>query len=207
MRNKQLDERLRYLQHYMWSSYAGYIEKNKQLPYIEYAPVLSEMSGKKKEWPENYKKFVDSGVAEDDLEFKKILKESHKSIGGKGFTIWIDKLYQELVDSVGESEDVSFRHISESLESRVVLEVLSGLLNVGVEEFCKHRRNSSIRALTASCLIRYSGKSQREIAELLNFGGGSAVSKQLTQYRELLTKDKTLIKLQNKADKLLNDKR
>ena len=30
MRNKPLEEKLLYLQHYMWSSYAGYIDKNKQ---------------------------------------------------------------------------------------------------------------------------------------------------------------------------------
>ena len=207
MRNKPLDERLGYLQHYMWSSYAGYIDKNKQLPYIEYAPILSEMTGKKNEWPENYKRFVESGVAEDDLEFKKILKASPKSIGGKGFTIWIDKLYQELVDGIGESEDVSFRHTSKTLSSEAVLGVLSELLDIEVEEFSKRRRCSYVRALAAGYLIRYSGKSQREVAGLLGFGSGSAVSKQLAQYRELFTNDKQLVKLQNKADKLLDEKR
>ena len=207
MRNKPLEERLSYLQHYMWSSYAGYIDKSKQQSYVEYAPVLSEMSGKRREWRKNYKEFVDSGAAEDDLEFKKILKDSHKCIGDKGFTDWVDKLYQELVDSVGESEDVSFRHISKTLDSGVVLGVLSEQLNVGVEEFSKRQRGSYIRALAASYMIRYSGKSQREVAVLLGIGSGSAVSKQLAQYRELLIKDKQLIKLQNKADKLLDEKR
>ena len=207
MKRKTLEERLLYLKHYMWSSYAGYIDKSKKLPYIEYAPILSEMSGKKKEWPGNYKKFVDSGVAEDDLEFKKILKESPKSIGGKGFTNWIEKLYQKHIDSVGESEDVSFRHIGVLLDSGVVLDILTGLLKISGEELSRRRRNNSDRALIAHCLIRYSGKSQREVAQILGFGSGSAVSKQLTKYRELLAKDKKLVKLQKKADKLLYEER
>jgi hypothetical protein len=71
------------------------------------------------------------GNCEDDL--KVALKESPRSIGGDGFRAWIDKLYQQRVETHARPEDVSFRHISEPLPAAEVLRILAMVLDVDID--------------------------------------------------------------------------
>jgi REP element-mobilizing transposase RayT len=194
MRNKPLEQKLPYLRQYSWSSYAGYINKRKRVEFVEYLPVLSEMPGKgEKDWSRNYKRFVESGVAKDDVEFNKILKMSPKSIGGKEFNKWVDNLYQKIVDGYGSVEDVSFRHVIEPVSVDIVLKTIVDIFSVELDSICKKNGDGLIRAIVSRYLMRYSGKSQREIALLLGVSSGSAISRSISRYKEILSSDKKLI--------------
>ncbi len=184
MREKPIGEKIRYLRQYPWSTYQGYIGERKKSDYVEYDPILGEMSGKQKEWPKRYRRFVETGLAEDDEEFKAVLKESPRSIGSAGFRAWIDEMYDKRAEIHGAPEDISFRRITEPLDPSLVLKNIAGVLKVDVEDFSRRRRNSLLRAIAARYLIRYSGLDQRGVAGLLNAGSGAAISKQLNRHAE-----------------------
>ena len=192
MKNQPIEERIKALRAYPWSSYPSYIELRKAFDFIEYGPLLAEMSGKRHEWRKRYREFVESGLAESDEDFRVALKESPRSIGSDGFRAWIDELYQKRVETHARPEDVSFRHITEPLPAGDVLGILTEIFGVEVDEFKRRRHNSPLRAVAARSLMRYAGLSQRDVADLLNVGSGAAVCNQLSRLSEKLAKNRRL---------------
>lgn len=159
MRNKPLEEKLPYLRQYSWSSYAGYIYKRKRQDFVEYLPVLSEMPGNnERDWRKNYKRFVESGAAIDDIEFNKVLSESAKSIGGKEFNKWVDKLYQKIIDGCSNIEDISFRHSIVTINHDIVLKTVADIFGMDIAGIYGKCGNGHIRAIASRYLIRYSGR-------------------------------------------------
>jgi putative transposase len=197
---KPIEERIQTLRAYRWSSYLSYIGKRKAFDFVEYGPLLSEMSGRKGEWPKRYREFVESGLAESDEEFKVALKLSPRSIGGDQFRAWIDELHLDKLAKQARPEDVSFRHITEPLPANDVLEILAELFDVEVDEFSRRRHGSPLRAVAARLLIRFAGLSQRDVADLLEIGSGSAVSKQLAALPAKVADDRRLRRLVKKAE-------
>jgi len=206
-KHKPIEERIKTLRAWRWSSYPSYIGKSKALDFVEYGPLLAEMSGKRREWPKRYREFVESGLAESDDDFKVALKESPRSIGGDGFRAWIDELYQKRLEKHARPEDVSFRRITEPLPPEDVLAVLADVFDVEVSEFGRRRRGSPLRAVAAKLLMRYAGKSQRDVADLLDIGGGAAVCNQLNRLTAKLSKDRRLRRQVERAEERLEEKR
>ncbi len=209
IKHKPIQEKIEYLRGYRWSSYQSYIGKQKALDFVEYGPMLAEvaqrLNSSKRVRQGAYRKCVESGLAQDDEDFKVAMKKSPRSIGGSDFRAWIDELYEKMVEEHAEPEDVSFRHITEPLSSDTVMEVLCDILKVEAGEFRQRRRNSPLRGIAAKYLLRYAGQTQREAAKLLGAGSGSTISKHLTRLRDRLPEDKKLARLLRKAQKRLND--
>jgi len=216
MKRKPIEERIKALRAHRWSSYPSYIGLRKALDFVEGGPLLAEMcsssrrmSGraKRREWPKRYREFVETGLAEDDDDFKQALKESPRSIGGDAFRAWVDDLYQKLVESHARPEDVSFRHVTEPLPADDVLAVLGDVFGVEVEEFKRRRHSSPLRAVAARFLVRYAGLGQRDVADLLSIGSGSAVCKQLAALPGKMAKDRRLRRQVKLAEKRLKEAR
>jgi len=199
MKSKPVAERISILRAYRWSSYPGYIGVSKPLDFVDYGPLLGEMTGKRSERPKRYREFVESGLAETDEDFAAALKESPLSIGGDGFRAWIDDLYQKRVETHARPEDVSFRHIAGPLPANEVLAVLSRIFDVEEDVFLRRSHGSALRAVAARFLILYSGLSQRDAANILNMGSGAAVCNQIKSLPHRL-KDGGLRKTFQKAD-------
>jgi putative transposase len=199
MKDKPIEERIKYLRFYRWSSYPGYIGQCKALDFVDYGPLLGEMAGKRRERPKRYRQFVESGLAESDADFKAAMKESPRSIGSDGFRAWIAELYQKRIETHARPEDVSFRHITEPLPAKDVLAVLIRIFAVEETAFFRRGRSSALRAVAAYFLIRCSGLSQRDAAKMLNIGSGAAVCNQLKSLPDKL-KDRGLRKTFQKAD-------
>ena len=191
-RYKPIEERIKTLRNYQWSSYPGYISKSKAIDFVEYSTLLSEMNGKEKEWPKHYREFVETGLADSDEDFKVAMMLSPRCIGGDNFRAGIDELYQKRLSQHARPEDVSFRHITESLSADNVLHVLSDIFEVDISEFNHRRQNSALRAVAALQLIRYAGQTQREVADLLNIGSGAAVCNQLKRLPGKLANNRQL---------------
>ncbi len=192
IKKKPIEEKIRYLREYPWSTYLSYIGKRKRYDFVDYGPILGEMSGKRREWPKRYREFVESGLAEDDEETKLALKESPLSIGSEEFRVWIDELHNKLSRKHNKPEDVSFRRITEPLKPREVLKVLAEELSTAEEEFKKQRRNSMLRGIAGRYLCRYAGMSQREAAEMLDVRSGAAISKQARRLAAALPRKRNL---------------
>ena len=203
-KRKPIEERIKVLRAHRWSSYPSYIGRRKALDFVEYGPLLAEMSGKRRDWPKRYRQFVESGLAESDDDFKVALKESPRSIGSDGFRAWVDELYQKRLEKHTRREDVSFRHITEPLPPDDTLAILAEIFDVEVSEFSRRRHNSPLRAVAARCLIRYSGLSQRDVADLLHIGSGSAVCNQLNTLREKWFKNKRVCKQIKQTERRLD---
>jgi hypothetical protein len=161
--------------------------------------MLAEMGGKSKVRPKRYREFVEAGLKEEDEDFKGALTASPRSVGGDSFREWVDEIYQKLVEKSDVKEDVSFRSITEPMEARQVLEVLAEALDVEVEEFSRHRRNSVLRGIAGRLLIRYSGLTQRTVAELLGVATGASISVQMRRAGEALAADRVLSRQVDKA--------
>lgn len=207
MKRKPIEERIKALRAYPWSSYPSYIGKAKDLSYVEYGPLLAEMSGKRREWPKRYREFVETGLAQSDDDFKVALKESPRSIGGDGFRARIDEVYQKMLETHSRPEDVSFRRITEPLKPEEVITILSGIFKVEVDEFNRRQHSSPLRAVAIRFLLRYSGLTQRDVADLLNIGSGAAVCNQLNRLPDKLSKDRRLRRLVKQAEEQLEEKR
>lgn len=191
-KNKPIEARIAALRAWRWSSYPSYIGKRKALDFVEYSPVLAQMSSSQQDWPKRYREFVESGLAKSDDDVRMALKRSPRSIGNDGFRAWIDELYQKRVQAHARREDVSFRHITEALSSDEVMVILAEIFGVEMEAFKRRSRNNPLRAVAAHMLMRYAAQSQRDVADLLNMGSGSAVCKQLKALPGKLSKDRPL---------------
>ena len=192
LKRKPIEERIRALGAYRWSSYPSYIGRGKALDFVDYGPLLAEMHGRKREWPKRYREFVETGLAESDEDFKAAMKRSPWSIGSDGFRARINELYQKGVETHARPEDVSFRCISQPLSANKVMAILGEIFEVEIEDFSRRRQSSPLRAVGAHFLIRYTRLSQRDAADLLHIGSGSAVCKQLSRLADKLAKDRRL---------------
>lgn len=181
LKDKPIAERVEALRAYAWSSYPGYIGKHKALEFVDYGPLLGQMQGGERDRPKCYREFVEMGLAESDDDFKAVLKQSPRCIGGQGFRVWIDELYEQRLANHARPEDVSFRHRAEPLPVSEVMGCLAEVFGVGTAEFYRRGRGAPWRAVAARCLLRYAGMSQRDVADHLGMGSGAAVCNQLTR--------------------------
>ena len=74
-------------------------------------------------------------------------------------------------------------------------------------KFRRRRRNSSLRAVAARLLVRYAGYTQRDVADHLGIGGGSAVCNQLKRLSERVPRDKRLRALLEESESKLDEKK
>ena len=192
MKDRPMEERIRHLRQYPWSSYPAYIGKSKPQEFVDYGPMLAKMGGTRRERPKRYRDFVESGLAESDDDFQMALKESPRSIGGDAFRGWVDGLYQKLIETHGHPEDVAFRRITEPMTADRVLGILAEVFEVGVGEFLERRRDSPLRSVAAHFLCRHAGLTQREAAAVLKMGSGAAISHQLRKLALNAEKDRLL---------------
>ena len=67
-----LRERIDMLRRYCWSSYRGYIGRAAPLEFVDYAPMLAmTKAATKAKRPGEYRKFVESGIAESDRDLQR----------------------------------------------------------------------------------------------------------------------------------------
>jgi len=196
--HKPIKERIKNLRAHRWSSYPSYIGDCKGFDFVEYGPLLEQMTPRRGSGQSGrqraYREFVESGLAESDEDFKLALRESPRSIGSAGFRAWIDELYQKRVETHARPEDVSFRHNTEPLSPETVLRCVAETLGVDERAFMRRTRRSVLRSVAARFLIRYAGLSQRDAARYLGIGSGSAVCNQLKRLALRLEADRLLRK-------------
>jgi REP element-mobilizing transposase RayT len=207
MKREPMAERMNYLRRYPWSSYPGYIGRRKPWEFVASAPILALMNCPSKERPTRYRRYVESGLAEDDEEFAQAMNASPLAIGSEDFRERILGLYRQLTRKRSKPEDVSFRKLIQPLNAREVLETLAKAFGVEVEAFRERRRDSPLRGVAARMLCRYAGLSQREAAEELCIGSGSAVSRQLAMLNSRLEKDRRLKKVVRDTEGELENRR
>lgn len=201
------------------AGYPSYIGRSKALDFVDYDPMLEAMGGKRREQVKRYRAFVERGLRESDQgrsgragrhgvpgeDFKTALKESPHAIGGEQFRAGVADLYRKLVETHKRPEDVAFRRAAQALSPDTVLDILAETVGVGRESFLQRRRNSPWRAIAARVLVRFSGLTQREIADRLKMGTGGAVSAQIRRLPSLLAVDRRLCRSVAQAEARLGE--
>jgi len=202
-----MEERIRHLRQYRWSTYRSYIGKCEALDFVEYGPILAMSHGRQSQWPKRYREYVEAGLAESDDEFQAALAASPRSIGSEGFRAWVDDLYQKLVEGHSTREDIAFRRITEPLAVEAVLNTVAEVLDVEISSLRERRRNSPLRAIAARMLIRFAAQTQRQAAEHLCMGTGGAVSAQVRRLSSLLDEDARLRSATARIERRLAERR
>ena len=159
-KSKPRKERIVHLHAYPWSSYPSYIGGAKPLSFVDYTPILAMVGSRRGRSRSAYRRYVDSGLAETDQEFQQILNASPCAIGEEGFRLWVERLRAQAMGKRSRKEDVSFRRMVAPLAPTAVLNIVAKAFGAAPEDFAQRRTNSSLRAVAAKCLVRYSGQSQ-----------------------------------------------
>lgn len=204
MRQKSWEERIQHLRQYQWSSYPGYIGLRKPFAFVDAGPFLAQMRCRPTELPTRYREYVETGLAGNDDEFRRALKESPLCIGGELFRRKVQERYDALGRKHRRPEDVSFRKVVRVLSPQEIMNILAEVFQVEVAEFGERRRDSPRRSVAARMLCGYGGLSQREAAEVLRMGSGSAVSRQIAHLADRLENDPRLRKLCSSAEAKLD---
>jgi hypothetical protein len=131
MRGLPLKERIRRLREYPWSSYRSYIGARKRFEFVDYEPVLALVGGRESRRGLAYRKFVDSGIAETDEEFRVIVAQRGLGIGSEEFCTWVKDRHLDLMAQQKRLEDAAFRREGRWLgEAAILAEVAK---NLGLE--------------------------------------------------------------------------
>ena len=172
-----LDERVKYLRSYEWSSYLEYAGRRKPCGWLSTGPVLSQMEwGYGKNPLLAYSRFVEAGLAETDAEFLDMMREGGVAIGSEGFIEEIKRRYWQQALVRLKPEDISFRHIRDRRSVEEVEEAVKNVTGKGWALKDRRKAGRSVRCLYAWSLQHHAGLTQREIARYLNLRTGSAVS-------------------------------
>ena len=187
-----LDERLAALRRYRWSSYRGYVGAAQPIGFLETAPLLSLLGTSPKDGRRAYARFVETGLARSDDEFKHVFRWARWGIGDAHFQERVGALYRNLGKRSRRPEDISFRRAHLHRSSEEVLRVVVRMLGVDPADLRRRRRGCRARAIAARMLWSHAGMNQRQIGRELNIGTGAAVCQQQRALETALAGDQEL---------------
>jgi putative transposase len=190
---KPIDNRVRTLRGYRWSSYRGYAGLGAGWGFVDEGPVLAMAGGNTDgDRREAYRTFVEEGIGMPDLAFAQTLRGACWGIGDDGFQQMVHERHAVLLAAARRPEDVAFRRVTFAVDPQEVERVVA--VGFGVDTTALHRRayGCHTRAVAAYMLIKYAGLTQRDVAERLGVGSGAAVCQRLATLRANLPSDQKL---------------
>ena len=196
-----IEERLKILKVYPWSSLMGYVKSSRRESYVTYDRVLGYLGGAEEKRRRVYAGFVEEGAqkgVESPLEkvFGQII------LGKETFIQEIKKVFQKKSKN---REQPSLAAIHRVAPERVIGEVCR-VLHLDEKAICL-RRGGWPRNLLMECLYRYSGLTQREIGERMGGVGYSRVSRARGDLRRLMQKESKIEKAAKQVERLLENQK
>ena len=141
-----------------------------------------------------------------NISFIDTKKRSRLCIGSAECHTRMDAYYQEMLESFGKKEDVSFRRESKAHSVEEVLGVVCEVLQVNPDVLSRRSKDSIIRPVVAKMLCQYSGLTQRQAAEIVGVRSGVAVCLQIRKVDERVKKDRGLQRHLAQIEKLLRQR-
>ena len=154
-----------------------------------------------------FRRFVESALADKDDEFLAIYNGSRLGIGGEEFLAKLADLYEASAHKRKRVEDVALRRAGRRLDAGQIVEVACRHLGVKPGAERRRLRDSWVRPVVARMLNRYGGLTQREIAVHFGVGTGKSVSVQLQRLSAALGTDRHLCKLVKGLEQELQEAR
>ncbi len=181
-----LEERVKALRAYRWSSYRGYAGLGKKEDWVSEGPLLAMMPGRGASTRRRqFRSYVEAGLLDIDEEMESLAKTARLGIGSEEFVTELRGRYEQLPGNRVKREDVSFRRVQGRVSAERILQVVSQEFKISVAEVQRHRLNDRIKPVVAVLLTTVSGLSQRETAERLGLSTGAAVCLQLKRARAM----------------------
>jgi putative transposase len=182
---------------YRWSSYSGYIGKNRECTWVEYSWILSAFGSDLKTAKKKYQQYTEEGL---DTDIGNPTKDLYGQIilGGEEF---IEKIKGMLKGKPLSSEIIERKRLTGNPQPGDVIKIVAEMFGVDEKEInCKGSRANTARKAAIYFMQRYAGLGNAEVGEL--FGGlhYSAVSKASARLREDIAKDKKLSKIIQRID-------
>ncbi|MBU1695049.1 MAG: transposase [Verrucomicrobia bacterium] len=187
-----LKERIKVLRAYPWSSYRGYIGKERRKGWVDCGPMLALLESHGLRGAKGYQRFVESDLAESDEEFHEIMRASPYAIGSEGFVEQIRNTYDLLLKTKYKREDTALRRLGKRLKPEAILATVARVMGQKPEDFLKRTRDSWNRAVAVKMLCRYGSMTRRAAARFLRMGSGAAASLQLKALEEARQTDRYL---------------
>jgi putative transposase len=175
-------ERRKRLRASRWSSYRGYSGLARPEPWMSQERVLGEMGGPHKGRQLRYRRFVEEGLVreiENPLEAVKW----QAALGGEGF---LRKLSDRLKGGKEQHREVpSLRKLQPRVEAQVIIECVVQAYQCAKAEVLKRgRRGNEARAVAMVLIWDCCGMRLREIGELFDGAGYTAVAQMIARTRE-----------------------
>ena len=164
-----VEEKLKMLRVYPWSSLMGYVKPSHRESYVTYDRVLGYLGDEKKKH-QAYARFVEEGVK------KGVERPLEKTVGQVilGKEPVLNKIKQAFQKGRNR-EQPSLQAIHRILPKHVILAVCR-ILHLQEESVCR-RGGGWQRSFLMECLYRYSGLTQEEIGKRMGGVGYSRVSR------------------------------
>lgn len=198
-------EKLRYLESYPWSSYPGYVDKDRTEEIVNYrwlelmqcrTPARSRIA---------YRAYIESMVDGEDPALKEAMSASRYAIGDETFRARIDDELRDVRSQRAVYGDIVWPvNVVRGIDE--VAELVGEAFGVKVADLCTHgRRAGPAKKVALELCCEYCGKSQREIGAHFCYTGNGAVGKQRAKLRELLVEDKGLARHLTRLRKRLDN--
>jgi len=177
--NAPLEARLKALRAYAWSSYQMYAGIQAPADFLDAAPLLGLVAGGLGDPRQGYGRFVEVGLAEDDVEFEELLRSASLAIGNAEFQQRVADSYASGLTQVRRPEDAAFRRIRPKRAPEEVLRAVADVFELAPHDLLRRRYRCRARAIAARMLWVHAGLDQRAIGHLLHMGTGASVCQQL----------------------------
>ena len=181
-------ETIKALRGFRWSSYRGYVGLEKRKKWVTYETLDGQVKARFGKQKGVYRKYVESGLAEDDEELREAMGSSRGWVlGSAEFISDMKDRYQSGVEGgVRKREDVLSVTERTRLGSGEILDAVMRGLRIGREDLMRRRGGGEYRGIAARMLVKYGGLTQRETAEVLGLTTGAAISRQQKALEERL---------------------
>jgi putative transposase len=176
---------------YPWSSFPGYVRKEKETAWVEYAWVLSQFGNHPERCRKKYQGYVKQAIVEEGTSlFKELVGQV--ILGGEKFVEKIQSLLQgqELGWEINEHKRLRKYPASEAILAAVAAVLKSPVENITV----RGGRNHQARNMAMYLIKRYAGLSNQAVGGL--FGGlhYSTISQVAIRFERNLAADQGLRK-------------
>lgn len=197
----ETDQRIRILNNFTYSSFAGYTNTKKRDDFVHYHTILDYWGGGTKDGRASYRQFVYRGLIKDDANPLDIGK-GNGIIGSDGFITHIKEKYLTRIDQVSDRELPHLKKIRSTYTPEKLIDAFCQLTGSDRNEICRRGKNSTERSMLMELLYRFCNIKQPEIGRYLGNIDYSAVSVSRKRLRLKIAED---LSLKQKFDGLVRD--
>lgn len=173
--HKSVEEKIRLLDQYRYSSFGGYVCLEKRADFIHYQKILDCFGGDTSEGRKRYRRFVYKGLTED-LEGLSDLVDKMGIIGDSDFAEHIRQSCLEKDSGKSHREQPQLKVARNYWMPEDLIKEVSQMLGKNKDEICRRGKNTTNRAILMELLYRFCNITQADVGRLVGGIDYSAVS-------------------------------